>query len=181
MLAIRLAEVATMLLVQYIASDKDLGTAFAVVSSRTIFGSIFTAAFITVYSNKVPGKLQSNVVPAVTAAGSPESSIPALMTAISAGTATALKAVPRMTPQIISVTNNAVADSYAAAYAYVYYFSLALGCLAIIAAACARDFDCYLTDHVSRQIHRKETAVDPLHVNDTDSEDRRHLREETNP
>lgn len=93
------------------------------------------------------------------------------MTAISAGTAAALKDVPGMTPRIISVTNNAVADSYAAAYAYVYYFSLALGCLAIIAAACARDFDCYLTGHVSRQIHRKEeTAVDPLQVNDTDSE-----------
>ena len=68
-----------------------------------------------------------------------------------------------MTATLITVANDAVADSYAAAYAYVYYFAMAVGCLSIAASACSRDFDRYLTDHVPRQVyHRNDTAVDPL-------------------
>lgn len=68
-----------------------------------------------------------------------------------------------MTLDILPVITDAVAKSYAAAYSYVYYFAVALGCVSIIAAACSRDFDRYLTDHVPHQIYRKtDTVVDPL-------------------
>lgn len=97
------------------------------------------------------------------AAGLPETSITDLMTAISAGTPDALQAVPGMNDKILAVTNDTVSDSYSASYAYVYYFCVALGCLSIIAAACMRDMDCYLTEHVSRQIYNaKETGIDPI-------------------
>lgn len=68
-----------------------------------------------------------------------------------------------MTQDMLPVVTDAVANSYAAAYSYVYYFAVALGCVSIIAAACSRDFDRYLTDLVPHQIYRKtDTEVDPL-------------------
>ncbi|KAF5865502.1 hypothetical protein ETB97_003345 [Aspergillus alliaceus] len=158
----------TMLLAQCITPDHELGVAFAVVaSSRTIFGSIFTAAFVAIYTNKLPGKFQQHLVPAVLNAGLPKSSIGELLTAVSTSNQQAIAAVPGMTDALLKITNKGVADSYAASYAYVYYFALALGVVSILAAACAKDFDPYLTDHVARQIyHKRETGTDAL---DSDS------------
>ncbi|KAF7593965.1 hypothetical protein BBP40_010472 [Aspergillus hancockii] len=153
-----------MLLAQCISPDDELGVAFAVVASaRTIFGSIFTAAFVALYTNKLPGKLQEHLVPAVLDGGLPESSIRDLLAAVATSSQQAIAAVPGMTDALIKTTNQGVADSYAASYAYVYYFAVALGVVSIIASACAKDFDPYLTDHVPHQIyHKKDAAVDPL-------------------
>lgn len=85
------------------------------------------------------------------------------MTAVGAGTQAALLNVTGMNPEILHTTNIAVSTAYSKSYAYVYYFSVALGGLAIIASVCLRDFDQYLTGHVSRQLyHRGETNKDPL-------------------
>nr|AVM39108.1 putative trichothecene efflux pump [Trichoderma taxi] len=158
------AEDVTMLLVQFISSDENLGVTFAVISAtRTICGSIFTAAFISLYTNKFPGQLQSKLVPAVRDAGLPESSIAGLLAAAVTGNPQAIAAVPGMTTNLIQVANDAVADSYAAAYSYVYYFAMALGVVAIVASACTKDFDHYLTNHVPHQIYTaKEADVDLL-------------------
>ncbi|KAI1106032.1 fungal trichothecene efflux pump [Jackrogersella minutella] len=157
-------EVVTMLMVQYVASDMDLGVAFAVVSSmRSIVGSIFTAAFTAEIANKLPLKLTSIVVPAVTAAGLPESSVTALLSAVSAGTAAALEAVPGMNDDILAVASASIAKAYAASYVYPFYTGLALGLVSLIAAIAIRDFDHHLTDHVSRRIyHKSETDKDVL-------------------
>ena len=68
-----------------------------------------------------------------------------------------------MNSTILRATNVAVSDAYSNSYAYVYYFAVALGGLAIIASICLRDFDQYLTGHVSRQLyHKQEANTDPL-------------------
>jgi hypothetical protein len=134
-----------------------------VAGSRSVFGSIFTAAFIAVYTNKLPGQLTSKLIPAVTEAGLPESSLPGLLTAVTGGVPQAIAAVPGMTPELLQVTTNAVADSYAASYAYVYYFAMALGVISVVAGLCSRDFDRYMTNHVAHQIYKKsDTDKDPL-------------------
>ncbi|KAF2011410.1 fungal trichothecene efflux pump [Aaosphaeria arxii CBS 175.79] len=163
-LTIGWGEVIAAIIVQYVVSDQDLGVAFSVISaSRTIFGSIFTAAFIAVYVNKVPGYLASTVPDAVVSAGLPSSSLSDLMTAVAAGTQSALQAVPGMNEAILRATNIAVSTAYSRSYAYVYYFAVALGGVAIIASVCLRDFDQYLTEHVSRQLyHKAEANTDPL-------------------
>jgi hypothetical protein len=173
-------EVIAAIIVQYVVPDEDLGVAFckpglfyltitrlttpAVISaSRTIFGSIFTAAFIAVYTNKVPGYLASIVPGRVLEASIPESSLEALMAAAAAANQTALLEVEGMTPDILRTTNVAVSDAYSKSYAFVYYFAVAIGVLAIIASICMRDFDKYLTGHVSRQLYSKKDArTDPL-------------------
>ncbi|KAI0116640.1 fungal trichothecene efflux pump [Hypoxylon sp. NC0597] len=157
-------EVVTMLMVQYVASDMDLGVAFAIVSAmRSVIGSIFTAVFTAEIANKLPEKLTSIVVPAVTSAGLPSSSIPDLLSAVTAGTTDALRAVPGMTDEILAIASAKIAESYAAAYTYPFYTGLALGIVSIIAAVCIRDFDHHLTEHVSRQLyHKSDTDKDIL-------------------
>ncbi|RYN41330.1 hypothetical protein AA0113_g6764 [Alternaria arborescens] len=159
-------EVIAAIVVQYVVSDQDLGVAFCVISaSRTIFGSIFTAAFIAVYTNKVPGYLASIVPQRVLADGLPASSLSALVTAAATANQTALLEIDGMTPELLHTTNIAVSDAYSKSYAFVYYFAVAIGVLAIIASLCMRDFDEYLTGHVSRQLyHKRDTSTDPLEV-----------------
>ncbi|KAI5861006.1 fungal trichothecene efflux pump [Durotheca rogersii] len=168
MLPVGWGEVITMLMVQYVASDMDLGVAFSVVSAmRSVVGSIFTAIFSAEVSNTLPQKLSSIAVPAVTAAGLPSSSVADLLLAVPAGTKEALLAVPGMNDSILAVATESIAQSYAAAYAYPYYTSLGLGVIAILAAASIRDFDHYLTDHVSRQLyHKSDTDKDILQMVD---------------
>jgi hypothetical protein len=116
-----------------------------------------------VYTNKVPGYLESIVPARVLAAGLPESQLELLMNAAAAANQSALTEIEGMTPELLVTTNIAVSDAYSKSYAYVYYFAVAVGMVAIAASICMRDFDKYLTGHVSRQLYRKKDAdTDPL-------------------
>jgi hypothetical protein len=109
--------------------------------------------------------MEALIPPAVEAAGLPAKSVPKLFEAIAAGTPAALKKVPGMTTAVMEAYSIALSESYSHSYAYVYYFAVALGGVCIVAAVCTRDFDQYLTDHVSRRIyHKAELDVDPLEV-----------------
>ena len=115
------------------------------------------------YTNKVPGYLASIVPERVLAAGLPESQLGVLMTAAAAANQSALTEIEGMTPELLVTTNIAVSDAYSKSYAYVYYFAVAVGVVAIAASICMRDFDKYLTGHVSRQLYHKNDAdTDPL-------------------
>lgn len=85
------------------------------------------------------------------------------MAAAAAANQTALAAIEGMTPELLRTTNIAVSDAYSKSYSYVYYFAVAIGILAIAASVGMRDFDKYLTGHVSRQLyHKKDVNTDPL-------------------
>jgi hypothetical protein len=182
-------EIFTMLMVQYIVADRELGVAFgeystfslnkthqgvprgeteltlvAVVSSmRTIVGSVFTAIFVAIYSNKIPAMLTKYAIPELSKTGLPASSIVAALKTVASANQAALLKIPGMTPAILKVLNESVAIAYGHAYAYVYYTAVALGIVCVLAAASLRDFDKYLTDHVSRQVyHKEDTKVDIL-------------------
>lgn len=90
------------------------------------------------------------------------------MTAAAAANQTALAAIEGMTPEILRATNIAVSDAYSKSYSFVYYFAVAIGVLAIAASICMRDFDKYLTGHVSRQLyHKKDANTDPLEITES--------------
>jgi len=171
-------ELASTLMVQYIVPDEDLGVGFGksawcqdmpsthiipaiVCANRNIAGSIFTAIYIAILSNKVAAKLPEYVVPAALEAGLPASSITPLLSALKVGTAAALESVASINTAIIAAVASAAAYAEAAAYAYVYYAALAVSLVAVIAALCLCDMDKYLTGHVSRKVyHRSEIAND---------------------
>lgn len=130
---------------------------------RTILGSIFTSIFVAIYSNKLPGKMNEIVVPALQNTALSASSITQVLEVAPAGSQESLKNIPGMTDAILEVVNASVASAYGHSYAYVYYTAVALGGVSILAALSLRDFDHYLTDHVSRQVYRKEeTKADIL-------------------
>lgn len=123
------------------------------------------------YTNKVPGYLASIVPQRALADGLPESSLEALLTAAGTANQTALLENDGMTPELLHTTNVAIIDAYSRSYAYVYYLAVAIGVLAIVASLCMRDFDKYLTGHISRQLyHKKDARRDPLES--ADIEDR---------
>jgi hypothetical protein len=128
-----------------------------------IMSAIFTAVFLAILNNKVPGELQNHVVPAALSAGLPSSSIPDLFAAITNGTTAAIQAVPGINAQIIVDVANATTDAYAAAYAFVYYTAMAVGLFGLILSCFMRDMDVYLTGHIPKQIYKnEETNVDVL-------------------
>lgn len=129
---------------------------------RTILGSVFTGVFVAILSNKLPGEYRKHLLPAVTQAGLPSSSDALLEEALAVGTQTALEAVPGMNSTILTVTNEAAAASYSAAYTYMYYAAIALALVAFLASLCLRDLDQYLTSHVPRQIYNKEETKEDV-------------------
>ncbi|CAG2003328.1 unnamed protein product [Fusarium graminearum] len=160
----------TMLMVQFITTDEDLGVAFSVVAaSRPFFGSIFTAAFISLYSNQYPKEIGSHLTLAMRGTDIPQASFPSLLEAATTGRIDAVKALPGMTNSIAAVVSRAMADSYTASYANVYYFAMALGVIPIIASLCMRDFDRYLTDHVPHQIYDRKKADKDVLDGDSDT------------
>ncbi|KAL0260171.1 hypothetical protein SLS55_005917 [Diplodia seriata] len=114
-------------------------------------------------------QLQAVLVPRALAAGLDPSAVPAVLAAVASANATALAQVPalRADPHLLAVVNKGASDSWAGAYAYVYYCALALGLCALGAACWTRDMDRYLTGHISRQIYeRGEGGVDLLERED---------------
>ncbi|GME43592.1 Trichothecene efflux pump protein [Neofusicoccum parvum] len=137
-------EVITMLLVQYLVDDRDLGAAFAVTSAnRTILGCIFTSVFSAILTNKLPQELSAHLVPRALDAGLDPSSIPDVVAAVVAGNSTALSLVPGLDdPTVLKAVNEGASSAWAGAYA---------------------DMDKYLTGHIPRQIYTKsEGDVDVL-------------------
>ncbi|KAF4312184.1 trichothecene efflux pump [Botryosphaeria dothidea] len=129
-------EVVTMLLVQYLVDDQDLGAAFAVTSAnRTILGCIFTSIFSAILTNKLPQELSTHLVPHAIDAGLDPSSVPDVLAAVVAGNSTALSLVPGMNnPAVLKAVNEGASTAWAGAYSYVYYCALALGLCSVIAA-----------------------------------------------
>jgi hypothetical protein len=95
-------------------------------------GTIFTAVFVAILTNKVPTELAAYIPPAALKAGLPASSIADLFAALTAGTADALAAVPGMTPEIEAAIAAALSNAFAAAYAFVYYAAVAIGLVGVI-------------------------------------------------
>lgn len=119
---------------------------------RTAMGSVFAAIFVAILNNKAPAKIAEMVPPAAIKAGLPETSLPDLFKAITAGTPAAYAAVPGISPTIQTAVGAALSNAYSAAYAYVYYAAVAVGLAGLIACIFMKDYDHLLNSHVPRQV-----------------------------
>jgi hypothetical protein len=90
-------------------------------------------------------------------AGLPSADLPALFAALATGTATAMEAVPGITPTVIAAVGDAVKVAYSQAFKTVYLTSIAFGGLSIIAALFITSIDDLMTDFIARKIRGVET------------------------
>ncbi|PMD49988.1 trichothecene efflux pump [Hyaloscypha bicolor E] len=147
-------ETGTTIIVQLDAADADVGMVYAILSSlRSISGATFTAVFTAILNSKVKSGIASQVPIAAMAAGLPEASLPALFGAIAAQSTAAFAAVPGFTLEVEAAVSSALVEAYSSAFKYVYYTALAIGSVAIIAAAFLKDYDPLMTGHLPKQVY----------------------------
>nr|APW30730.1 trichothecene efflux pump [Fusarium sp. CBS 123663] len=151
----------TMLMVQFITTDEDLGVAFCMYPY--LYGRDVSN------NNQYPKEIGSHLTSAMRGTDIPQASFPSLLEAAKTGRIDAVKALPGMTNSTATVVSQAMADSYTASYANVYYFAMALGVIPIIASLCMRDFDRYLTDHVPHQLYDRKKADKDVLEGDSDT------------
>ncbi|CAI6290664.1 unnamed protein product [Periconia digitata] len=131
--------------------DIGAGSAFFA-SARAIGGTIATSIYVSIYTNKLSTLTPREVVPAVTSAGLPESSLNALFGAISQATAAALDSVPEMSASIKFTLAAAQKRAAAESLKNVYLSSLSFGFVALLVALFFSDVDQYLTGFVNKTV-----------------------------
>jgi hypothetical protein len=114
--------------------------------------------YVSILTNRLTTTLPANVAPAALKAGLPSADLPALFAAIAAGTATAMEAVPGITPTVIAAVGDAVKVAYSQAFKTVYLTSIAFGGLSIIASLFITSIDDLMTDFVARKIRGVKTT-----------------------
>lgn len=107
-------------------------------SIRSAGGVLATTIYLTILLNEVASNTESMVVPAVLQAGLPKTSLLQFLTALSSGSATAIEAVPGVTPEIVSVGSQELVAAYVGAIKLVFLASIAFGGCAIIASLACR-------------------------------------------
>lgn len=110
--------------------------------------------YLSVYTERLNAFLPRNIVPAVENAGLPASSIPALFSAMTNGTASALQGVPGMNDNILAALDIATKSAYVSAFRIVYLCSISFGGLSIIVAFFTQGVDKYMTSFVNKTIHK---------------------------
>ncbi|KAF2165625.1 hypothetical protein M409DRAFT_23917 [Zasmidium cellare ATCC 36951] len=137
--------------------SEDIGAALGALGSiRSGGASVATAICTTILNNKLANYLPEYVTPAATGAGLPQSSLPALFTAITAGD---LTTVPGITPRITAAVGVASAQAAALSFKYVWYAVCAFAACAVIASCLTINYGEYLNDTVERKLHGKTVEV----------------------
>jgi hypothetical protein len=105
--------------------------------------------YTVILSNRLLQTVPSQVPPALLTAGLPSTSIPAFLTAISAGTATAFAAVDGLTPNIQAAGMKAYQNATSDAYNTVFLSTIAFSGVGIVLAFFAPNVDHLLSGDVS--------------------------------
>ncbi|PMD55689.1 siderophore iron transporter [Hyaloscypha bicolor E] len=151
-------ELITIIIAGLVCNPGDIGLASGLLGSfRQVSGSIAASIYVSILTNRLTTTLPANVAPAALNAGLPSADLPALFAALATGTATAMEAVPGITPTVIAAVGDAVKVAYSQAFKTVYLTSIAFGGLSIIAALFITSIDDSMTDFVARKIRGVET------------------------
>jgi hypothetical protein len=135
---------------------QDIGLATGVLGSiRALGGAVAQALYVSILQTKVAEYLPKYVVPAVTSAGLPESEIPAIFAAITAGNFTT---VPGITPEIIAAAGAGTQKAYLESFRIVFYATIPFGALLIFFACLSPNFEKYLSMNVAKRLQTAKFA-----------------------
>ncbi|KAJ9310837.1 hypothetical protein DTO271D3_8880 [Paecilomyces variotii] len=152
-LGVGFQEMISIIMSALICKPEDIGLASSFLAAiKQVVGTIATAIYVSILTNRLDETLAPTVTPAAVKAGLPKSSIPTLLKAIAAGTSDALDSVPGMTSKIAAVVGEATKTAYSLSFKTVYLTSIAFGGLAIIAAFFTRSIDDKMTSEVAQKL-----------------------------
>lgn len=139
--------------VQFTAPHEFLSCATGLAfSARAIGGAFGSAVLDAIINGKLGSTLNQDITKAATGAGLPSSSVEALLTALSSGSATALAAVPGINNDIIAAAENASHWAYAHAYRLAWSSIIPFVVLALVAVACLRGVRELMTERVEATV-----------------------------
>lgn len=135
-----------------ICPDELIATVTALsLAIRVIGGALGYCIYYNVFSQKFVGAVHSILIP--TAAVTLQTQDPEVLTKVVditvAGLLDLFYEFPNITETQVQTLIRAGQESYAVAYPYVYYVSIAFGCISIICAAFLGDIRKYMTSHVA--------------------------------
>jgi len=140
-------------LVQFTAPHAYLSTATGLAFSARAIGGAFGSAVLDAIAN---GNIAAHWAPKVSAAainaGLPSSSVPDLLAAFTAGSATLIEAVPGINPTIIGAATDASHWAYARAYNLAWASIIPFVVIALVSVACLRGVKELMTEHVEATV-----------------------------
>jgi hypothetical protein len=140
-------------LIQFTAPHAYLSTATGLAfSARAIGGAFGSAVLDAITNSKLKNTYAPQVSAAAMAAGLPESSIPALLTAFATGHG--FEAVPDITPAVLAAATNASQWAYTHAYRLAWWSVLPFTIIALILVSFLKDVSALMTEHVDATVER---------------------------
>ncbi|KAG5797278.1 hypothetical protein H9Q69_003661 [Fusarium xylarioides] len=135
--------------------QEELGVSAGLIGTfRSAGGSLGNAMFSTILTSIVNRDLGNNIAGAAIGAGYSPKDLPALIPAViqnAVGVPMAMAKVPNVTEPVLQATAAAFKNTYAKVFRTVFYSTIPLGVLAIIAACFIRDPSHLLNNHVAVQ------------------------------
>ncbi|EXJ56035.1 hypothetical protein A1O7_08966 [Cladophialophora yegresii CBS 114405] len=145
----------------YIRDQNEIGVAVGVAGSvRSALSTLASTIYVTILNNRLAETVPAAVRPAVTTAGLPVSSVPALLAALSLGTPDAFSKVQGLTSPIQEVAINAYKEGNTSAYRTVFFASLAFTGTGILLSLFTPSVDAQMTDSVAVTLHKKKEEKD---------------------
>jgi len=134
-------------------NQQELGTGSGVAGSiRFLISAISSTVYSVVLSNRLAKEIPAHVVPAVTKAGLPSSSIASFIGGFTTGNFTG---IPGVTPNILAVGTRAYELGNADAYRTVFLTTIAFSACAIIASAFLPNVEDRMVSNVATTLHER--------------------------
>lgn len=141
--------------------QEDLGISAGVMGTfRSAGGSVGNAMFTTIMTSIVNRDLANNIAGAAIGAGYSPANLGALIPAViqnAVGVPFAFATVPDATQPVLVATAIAFKETYATAFRMVFYATIPLGVVAIVAASFIRDPSHLLNNHVA--VHQEKYVL----------------------
>ncbi|KAK5712565.1 hypothetical protein LTR17_017946 [Elasticomyces elasticus] len=158
-----------------IRDQQEIGTAVGVAGSvRSAISTIASTIYSTVLATRLGQTIPNGVPPALISAGLPAASVPAYLEAIAAGgTAAALAAVDGLTPTIQVAGALAYRVAYLQAYRTIFFVSIGMGVVGIIATCFVPNIDDQMTGGVAATVQSRkdgETLGEKYHHKAVDAD-----------
>lgn len=134
-----------------VIEPQDIGLATGVLGSlRALGGAVAQAVYVSVLNNELNKNMPKYVGPAAIEAGLPESSLSALLEALTAGTG--VESIPGATDSVVAAATAALKIAYSQSFRIVFYTTIPFSVLLIISSCFIPDMKNFLHYDVAKRL-----------------------------